>query len=192
MSLLRCEGLGRLPWIEGFDLAVEAGEAVCVRGPSGSGKTLLLRALADLDPIDAGHVSLDGIDREALTAQAWRRQVRYVHQTPPRLPGTVADAFAEAQEISGASADPLDDLPPSSEVSQLSGGEAQRLFLHLALATRPRVLLLDEPTASLDGDRVNEILDLLTAFQAAGGALVIVTHDDGLADRLGGREVRLA
>jgi len=191
VSLLRCEGLVRRPWIEGFDLELEAGTAVCLRAPSGTGKTLLLRALADLDPVDAGRLTLSGRAREDMPAHEWRQAVRFVPQTPPRRPGTVADAVREATELLGSPAHAPADLPDSRDLAQLSGGEAQRLTLHLALATTPQVMLLDEPAASLDVDRANEVLELLTKYLACGGALIAATHDDGMAERLGGREVRL-
>ncbi len=192
MSLLRCEGLVRRPWIEGFDLELEAGTAVCLRAPSGTGKSLLLRALADLDPVDAGRLSLAGRDRKDMTAPQWRRAVRFVPQTPPRRPGTVADAVREASDLLGSPASTLSDLPLERDLAQLSGGEAQRLTLHLALTSRPEVLLLDEPTASLDDERADEVLETLSKYLASGGALIAATHDAGMAERLGGREVRLA
>ena len=187
MTLLRCEGLIRRPWIEGdgFDLVLEAGEAVCLRAPSGTGKTLLLRGIADLDPIDAGALSLDGEPRDGLRARDWRRAVRYVPQTPPRRPGTVADAVREVTELLGCEASAPDDLPPDRELSRLSGGEAQRFVLSLALTGSPRVLLLDEPTASLDDARAGEVFAQLRGFLAGGGAILAVSHDDDFAARLG-------
>jgi putative ABC transport system ATP-binding protein len=176
----------------GFDLELEAGSAVCLRAPSGTGKSLLLRSLADLDLVDSGRLTLAGRAREDMPASEWRRAVRFVPQTPPRRPGTVADAVLEATELLGSPAQAPADLPASRDLAQLSGGEAQRLTLHLALATSPRVLLLDEPTASLDQARAGEVLELLGKYLASGGALIAATHDDYMAERLGGREVRLA
>ena len=72
MSLLLVQGLTREPWWRGVDLGLEAGELSVLRGPSGSGKTLFLRALADLDPVDAGEVSLEGRARSAFSPAAWR------------------------------------------------------------------------------------------------------------------------
>lgn len=196
MSLLRCEGLARRPWIDGFDLEVAAGEAVCLRAPSGSGKTLLLRALADLDPRDGGRVWLDGVDLDTFSGAAWRRAVRYVPQSPPRRPGCIADAVTEASELLGITVSAPADLPLERDMAALSGGEAQRLALALALGAgrggAPRVLLLDEPTASLDADRTEEVIAVLQAQLEAGQAIVAATHDERFVERLGAREVRLA
>ncbi len=84
--MFRCHGLIRRPFIEGFDLDLAAGEIVVLRGPSGSGKTLLLRGLADLDPIDAGDLALADRDRCSMPAREWRSRVTYLHQTPVRSP----------------------------------------------------------------------------------------------------------
>lgn len=191
MSQLRVCGLTREPWWQEVDLELGSGELAVLQGPSGSGKTLFLRALADLDPVDAGEVFLDGQPRTELRAPAWRRAVRYVHQGAPRLPGTVqqnVEAIASTLEVE---ASPVPGLRPDAEASQLSGGEAQRLALHRSLLGAPRVLLLDEVTAALDEAASDEAEARVLAFAREGGAVLWVSHDPGLATRLGAREVGL-
>lgn len=190
MPLLETRGLTRSPWFEGLDLALNEGEIVCLRGPSGAGKSLLLRSLADLDPVDSGEVLLEGQVRSTFTPGHWRRSVLYVHQRAVVLPGSVEQNLMRVRAISGAMIDPVPGLDPGADAERLSGGEAQRLALHRALALQPRVLLLDEITGAMDLElagtwesRIREHVDL-------GHAALWVTHDDALVKRLGAREVR--
>ena len=124
MSLLEVRGLVRRPWIVDFDLALEPGEIACLRGPSGAGKSLLLRSLADLDPVDAGELALDGRSRESFAPREWRRAVVYVHQSGARLPGTVAENLARIGAVAGVSIGPVPGLDPDADADRLSGGEA--------------------------------------------------------------------
>lgn len=160
-------------------------------GPSGAGKSTLLRALARLVPLAAGAVTLDP------APAVWRRAVAYVPQQPVALEGTVADnvragpalfgetvAAAEVERLAAAVG-----LDPAARAQGLSGGERLRLGLVRALANRPRVLLLDEPTASLDPATAARVL----AFVGGLDDLVrlVVTHDPEAVRRLGGRSLRL-
>ena len=191
MAALEIRGLTRAPWWRDLDLVLERGELVVVRGPSGSGKSMLLRAIADLDPIDAGWVLLDGRARETVRAPAWRSAVRYAHQGAPRLPGTVADNVAAVATLLNVPPTPVAGLDPRADASWLSGGEAQRLALHRALLGTPRVLLLDEVTAALDRHAAAEAEARVQAFAREGGSVLWVSHDAALAQRLGGRELSL-
>ena len=121
-----------------------------MRGPSGAGKTLLLRAVADLDP-NEGRVTLDGRDRSTMSGPEWRRLVGYVPAEPGWWADTVGEHFGEWTAALAF----LRDLGFREEakawpITRLSTGERQRLALVRALIMRPRVLLLDEPTAALD------------------------------------------
>ncbi len=196
MALLTCEKLAREPWFRALDLELNAGEVLVLRGPSGSGKTLLLRSIADLDPLDSGRVLLEGRERESMGPAQWRRSVLYVHQSGVRFPGTVRsnlERIAVLAAVVGGPAQELRDVPgidPQADAERLSGGEAQRLALHRALLCRPRVLLLDESTGALDREASLTAEARILEFAAEGNAALWVTHDATLAERLGAREVR--
>jgi putative ABC transport system ATP-binding protein len=173
--------------LERLDLA--AGEVVAVCGPSGAGKTLLLRALADLDD-NSGEVTLDGIARGAMAAPAWRRRVTYLAAESAWW----ADTVGEHLQNGDAAGQLLDAVGLARQcrdwpIARLSTGERQRLALVRALVLDPRVLLLDEPTASLDAEAAGAVERLLAVRQAAGTSALWVTHDDDQAKRVASRGV---
>lgn len=191
MPLLSCRGLTRRPFFEDVHLALEPGEIVCLTGPSGSGKSLFLRAVADLDPTDAGEVELAGEERSAVAPETWRRRVLYVQQSAPSLDGTVTDDLARFAELGGGEPESSAALPAldgSLATARLSGGEAQLLALHRALRASPTVLLLDEGTANLDPALRGTVEAALTDWVESERAILWVTHDDALAGRLGARK----
>ena len=167
--------------------SLSAGECVAVRGPSGAGKTLLLRAVADLDP-NEGLVTLDGRDRSTIAGPEWRRLVGYVPAEPGWWADTVGAHFGEWT----AALDFVRDLGFPEEtrawpISRLSTGERLRLALIRALMVRPKVLLLDEPTAALDAASVAAVEALIGARIRAGLAVLWVTHDTEQARRVAHR-----
>jgi len=175
-----------------FRLDVAGGECVVVTGPSGAGKSLLLRAIADLDP-SVGQVSLDGIEREAMAAPAWRAQVCYLAAEP----GWWADSVAEHFTDWPAAAPLIERLSLPLEigakpVAVCSTGERQRLALARALTRQPKVLLLDEPTSALDGGARAAVESLLAECRAAGMALIWVSHDADQARRVATRRIEVA
>ncbi len=174
-----------------FDLDIEAGECVALTGASGSGKTLVLRAIADLD-LNLGEVALDGTRRATIAAPDWRRRVTYLAAEPGWWEDRVAAHFPN-----GDATAPLLDalgLPHAllgQSVATASTGERQRLALIRLLLLDPRVLLLDEPTSGLDGDAAERVEAILRERLAGGAAILLVTHDPRLADRLAHRRLHI-
>jgi putative ABC transport system ATP-binding protein len=190
-----------------IDLAVMPGEAVAILGASGSGKSTLLALLAGLDTPTAGSVLLEGADLFALDedarAELRGRAVGFVFQSFQLLPSLTAlenvmlplelagrdDAQAGAREILArvGLGERLHHYP-----KHLSGGEQQRVALARAFVVRPKLLLADEPTGSLDAESGEAVIALLFELnREAGTTLVLVTHDEQLARRCQ-RAVRLA
>jgi len=181
--LLELDRLQR-PAIGPVSLAVAAGECVCISGPSGAGKSQLLRAIADLDPHD-GEVRLSGEPASGIAPPEWRRQVGLL---PPEsswwLP-YVADHFPADVPLAEVG---LADSILGQPVARLSSGEKQRLALLRLLANRPRVLLLDEPTANLDPVNSLRVEAMIAAYRESQGAAVIwVSHDREQAMRVSDR-----
>jgi putative ABC transport system ATP-binding protein len=167
--------------------SLEAGEAVAVRGPSGAGKTLLLRAVADLDPSE-GSVTLDGRDRSAIAGPEWRRLIGYVPAEPGWWTDTVGEHFGEWDAALALVSDlGLREAAKAWPITRLSTGERLRLALVRALMVRPRILLLDEPTAALDPASVTAVEALIKTRIEAGLAVLWVTHDAEQAKRVAHR-----
>ena len=177
--------------LRGVDLAVSGEGITVLLGPSGSGKSSLLRCFNRLEAPEAGVVRFRGRDVSAIDPLVLRRQVGMVFQRPIPFPGTVRDnlmvadpgageaAMRETLERAGLPAEFLDRL-----ADDLSGGEAQRMCLARALAAGPQVLLLDEPTSSLD-EASREIVERTGRRLADDGVpLVWVTHDMAQAERI--------
>lgn len=179
----------RSPFAGPFDFALHGGECIAIQGPSGAGKSVLLRMLADLDPHE-GEALLDGRPCAAMAAPDWRSRVVYQPAEPAWWEATAGEHFAPAQRdfLIGALAG-LGLAPKSlgTPIERLSTGERQRLALLRSLACAPQVLLLDEPTASLDPASVTSAEALLRSFLARGMALLIVTHSGEQARRLAQR-----
>jgi len=163
-------------------LSIKPGEIVTMGGPSGSGKTLLLRAIADLDP-SVGRAVLEGKEREEYSGPAWRRGVRFLATESAWWAARVGDHFITPPTDDDLAALRLTSKVFTQEVSGLSTGERQRLALLRGLNPEPRVLLLDEPTASLDYD-TTLLLETLVREQAQslGFGVLWVCHD--LAQRV--------
>ena len=184
--------------LRGVSLAVEPGELLAVTGPSGSGKSTLLACLAGLDDPDGGRVFVSGRlmsrrpepERAALRA----RYIGMLFQSHNLLEHpTVEQNLALVQRLARRTPDRkalLADLGLAGRAgaypSELSGGEAARAALAVALANDPPVLLADEPTGEVDTAAEARVLVLLRARVEAGGAVVVVTHSPavaGAADR---------
>ena len=205
MSVLEIRDLevrrGARPVVRGVSLDVARGEILAVMGASGAGKTSVLRAVAGLDPIARGSVAIDGLQLSAgplprgealrelhrrvgmvfqfhhlfehLTAlhNVWLALVHVQRQSQP-------EAERKAREL-------LDHLGVGARAEavpcELSGGEAQRVAIARALAVGPPLLLMDEPTASLDPARRGELAATLRQLASEGRTLVVATHDEEFA-----------
>lgn len=188
--MLELKGLRRLH-IGPVDFLVKAGECVSITGRSGSGKSVLLRAIADLDPHE-GDVWLEGRACSSMPAPKWRRQVTYVAAESGWWHETVGPHFAAGADF--AALFPKVGIEPSyadKPVHRLSTGEKQRLALLRALGLKSKVLLLDEPTSSLDPESIQLVEQLLHERMAAGTAIILVTHDADQAARMADRHVLL-
>ncbi len=182
-------GTGAAHVFDGFDAQFESGRLTVVTGPSGSGKTTLLLLLAGLDLPDAGEVEiggrvLNGLDR-AGRAELRRGQIALVAQQPGLIPFLSARENVDlTAELRGAAADGdvlsavgLADRA-GQRVSRLSAGEQVRVAVARALAAKPKLLLVDEPTARLDQANARTLSVLLsTLARETGAAVVCATHD---------------
>lgn len=185
--------------LRGVSLTVAIGEVLAVAGPSGSGKSTLLACLAGLDEPSGGVVRVDG-ERvsgrsEGERAQIRRRRVGVLLQHGNLLPHlTVSGNVRLVQQLVDAPQRDmavLDRLGLSQREhalpAELSGGEAARAGLAVALASRPSVVLADEPTGELDAEAERQVLDLLKATADTGVAVLVVTHSSRVmngADRI--------
>lgn len=205
MEILRTENLKKYynenvvceKALDGVDLSVEQGEFVAIVGTSGSGKSTLLHMLGGLDRPTSGVVTVDGknifdLKDEELTIFR-RRKVGFVFQAynlvpvlnvyenivlPIQLDGSVIDEAFVKQiiDVLGLS-EKVTNLP-----SQLSGGQQQRVAIARALATKPSILLADEPTGNLDSKTSQDVLGLLKVTgQKFGQTIVMITHNEEIA-----------
>jgi ABC-type polar amino acid transport system ATPase subunit len=196
--------------LSGVDIDIVRGEVVALMGPSGSGKTTILRAIAGLDPFDSGSIEVDGVARGGGVSQpaalrALRRMVGLVFQFHclfEHLPAAknvwLAPVHAHGVAQGDAEKRALDLLRvlgvehrARAFPRELSGGEAQRVAIARALAVDPPVLLMDEPTASLDPIRRAELTTIVRGLVSRDRTLVISTHDEEFARATCTRVVRI-
>ena len=181
--------------LRGVNLEVEKGEIMAVVGPSGSGKSTLLRCLNRLIEMDGGDVFFEGKDIKSLPPVSLRREIVLVHQESAMLQGTVLDNVSYGPALQGE-VDPAHihkclkeaGLPAEfaeKDASKLSGGEKKRVALARALALRPKVLLLDEPTAGVDPKKIEQVEKTIVAFSKNHDLTVLwVTHHMEQAKRV--------
>ena len=197
---------GETVGLDGVDLTIMPGESVAVMGPSGSGKSTLLNIVAGLDRPTSGTVRVHGEDLTALgegaLARYRRRRIGMVFQffhlldDLPVLDNVMLSARLIGTPYKQArtrAMDLLDELGiaerKDSYPQQLSGGERQRVGVARALMNRPALLLADEPTGALDSRSGEQVMDLLLDLNQIGQTLLIVTHDQRLAERCASRVV---
>jgi putative ABC transport system ATP-binding protein len=190
--------------LENVSARLPVGRCTAIVGPSGAGKTTLLRLLNRLAEPTTGRILLDGVPLAELDVVALRCRVGLVAQHPVLLTERVADdirlgcpALTSRRVVELLARVGLPAMFGERRTEGLSSGEAQRVCLARALAVEPEVLLLDEPTSALDGVNVALVADLARDHVAAGGGVVLVSHDlmvvRGVADQVlvldGGRLV---
>ncbi|MCW4438568.1 ABC transporter ATP-binding protein [Vibrio splendidus] len=186
--------------LDGVDLSIEKGEFLSILGPSGSGKSTLMNMLGCLDKPTEGEYQLDGKNVAALSANELagirNQKIGFVFQSFNLLEyASALDNVALPLVYSGIKAkerrkraavlleqvglgDRLDHKP-----NQLSGGQKQRVAIARALVNDPQIILADEPTGALDSKSGAEIEALFNQLHAEGRTLIIVTHDNSLAER---------
>ena len=216
VSVLKIDDLrlrrGAREVLRGVTFNVERGELIALMGLSGGGKTTVLRAITALEPFDGGAIDVGGVLLEPgrspsrTTMRELRRQVGMVFQLhylfehltalenvtlAPLHVAHVARADAEARAVTL-----LDSLGVAHRKNayprELSGGEAQRVAIARAMAMEPPLLLMDEPTASLDPARRFELGQTLRELTTGGRTLVLTTHDDDFARDFATRVIVLA
>jgi polar amino acid transport system ATP-binding protein len=206
------------PVLRGVDLQVDAGEVVAVMGPSGSGKSTLLRCVNFLEKPDAGIVRIDGELMGYKVANGKLRELSGRQLRAQRVSiGMVFQAFnlfenmtildnvmegprcvkgvpkADAEEAAMALLRRVGmEQKARSYPSHVSGGQRQRAAIARALAMEPKLMLLDEPTSSLDPELVGEVLRVIAELAGTGMTLVIVTHEVGFARGVADRVVFMA
>jgi len=210
MRMFRITGakkkLGENKVLKGVDLEVQKGEVLALVGPSGSGKSTLLRVMNRLLELDGGSIMFKGKNIRNIDPMDLRRAAVLVPQESVMLPGTVRDnviygprlaGMTEACDVTGCLRDAgLSGKFADKDASKLSGGEKKRVSIARALALRPEVLLLDEPTAGVDPKRVEKVERTIIGFAKELKLTVVwVTHDvpqalrvsDRIANIKGGR-----
>lgn len=210
-ALIECRDLGKsyhdgeniVPVLQSLNLNLDPGERLAIVGPSGSGKSTLLHLLGGLDKPTEGDVLVRGKSWQALSEKArcrWRNQnLGFVYQFHHLLPEFSALenvmiplllAGTDKQEAMHAAEEMLTDVGLGTRFhhkpAQLSGGERQRVAIARALVPKPLCVLADEPTGNLDRATATQVFDkMLELNESSRTALVVVTHDQDLAQRLG-------
>jgi putative ABC transport system ATP-binding protein len=190
------------------DLAVERGDYLAIMGPSGSGKSTLMYIIGCLDTASRGDYWLNGLPVSAMNERELARvrndEIGFVFQTFNLLPRMTALANVEVplvyagmkrRERDERAKHALDIVGLSDRIlhrpSQMSGGQRQRVAIARALVTNPSILLADEPTGNLDSVTGVEIMELFDKLHSSGNTLIVVTHEQHVAERAR-RVVRLS
>ncbi len=193
------EGAAAFQALKGVDLAIDRGDFVAVMGPSGSGKSTTMNILGCLDVPTSGQFNFRGVAVQDLNRDQRsllrRRYLGFVFQGFNLLARTSAlenvelpllyrgESKKARREAAERSLDQVGLLPWADHTpAELSGGQQQRVAIARALVTQPDVLLADEPTGNLDTERSIEIMELLTRLNATGITVLMVTHEEEMAE----------
>lgn len=191
--------------LRGVDLEVHRGEKVVIMGPSGSGKSTFLRTFNALEDYQEGTVVVDGMElnNDLRNIDAVRKEVGMVFQQFNLFPHlSVLDNLllapiwvrkrnrAEVEQQALALLERVGIAEQAHKFpGQLSGGQQQRVAIARALCMEPRLMLFDEPTSSLDPEKVREVLDVMRQLAIDGMTMVVVTHEVGFAREVADRVV---
>jgi putative ABC transport system ATP-binding protein len=201
-------GVERIHALQGVDVEIEANEFVAIMGSSGSGKSTLMNIIGCLDQPTSGSYHLDGRDVSRMgpteLAQVRNRQIGFVFQSFELLPRMSALKNVEMPMLysrggwfsrRSKARKVLERVGLAERVhhrpNQLSGGQKQRVAIARAMLNHPAILLADEPTGNLDSSTTYEIMALFEQLHDEGQTIIIVTHEDDVAEHCG-RIIRLA
>jgi putative ABC transport system ATP-binding protein len=193
--------------LRGVSLEIEEGEFVAIIGPSGSGKSTLMHIIGCLDIPTSGEILLDGHQvskmQERSLAEIRNKKIGFVFQSFNLLARTSAlENVALPLSYNGTTEDEAEELAKESLIkvglgerlyhhpNQLSGGQQQRVAIARALVTNPTILLGDEPTGNLDSKSGKEVMEIFHDLHKQGKTIILVTHDDKVADQAD-RKIRL-
>jgi len=198
-----CRSFGHVDAVVDVSTEIDPGEVVVIIGPSGAGKSTLLRCINNLEPIDSGHIIVDGVSiTETPDINKVRAEIGMVFQLFNLFPHLTAlenitlaqrvvrkrgkdeaETIAHEQLAKVGIAEKWNSYP-----SQLSGGQQQRVAIARALAMNPKIMLFDEPTSALDPEMIKGVLDVMLDLAQEGMTMVVVSHEMGFtrnaADRV--------
>jgi putative ABC transport system ATP-binding protein len=196
------QGEAEVRAVDGISLTVEPGEYVAIMGASGSGKSTVMNIIGALDVATSGTYKIDGVDIGDLDDDALslvrNRRIGFIFQAFNLIPRMSAATNVELplmyrgvrrSERRRRALDALAKVGLADrshhQPNELSGGQQQRVAVARALAMEPSLMLADEPTGNLDSRSTADVLDLLDEIHAKGKTIVIITHEDDVAERAG-------
>jgi putative ABC transport system ATP-binding protein len=189
----------KLDILKSVNLSIQAGSYVAITGPSGSGKSTLLHAIGGLESINNGEIWIQDQPihqlKEAQLAKIRAEKIGYIFQQFQLLSSATALEnvmmpllkFFSNKEIRSKAEEALKRVGLGHRMhhlpSRLSGGEQQRVAIARALVTKPSILLADEPTGNLDSENSQHIISLLEDIHREGVTVILITHDQAIAER---------
>ncbi|MGH7154788.1 MAG: amino acid ABC transporter ATP-binding protein, partial [Acetobacteraceae bacterium] len=190
--------------LKGINLTVAGGERIVICGPSGSGKSTMIRCINQLEVIQKGRITVDGIELSGRrNIDAIRQEVGMVFQQFNLFPHmtVLQNCVLAPMKVRGVGRQEAEDtarrylervhIPEQAEKypAQLSGGQQQRVAIARALCMNPKVMLFDEPTSALDPEMVKEVLDTMIDLAQEGMTMLVVTHEMNFARSVADRVI---